>query len=213
TINSQNALEVQDAANYLLSRYRQPAMRITSITLNPAANPTLWPVCLALELGMRVTVNRRRADGSLISLPCFVENIQTDMGPGVARWVLQLSPVDTTPYGLFASFHTTLANSPSAGATTVTINAGADNTNPAAAQLGGGQQLVLGLGTANQETVTIQSVGTTTTGWTTAVITLTAATTKSHVAGDTVCEPLPAGVTDPTIWDASAKFDTTAFSY
>ncbi|NUR03275.1 MAG: hypothetical protein HOY79_44210 [Streptomyces sp.] len=213
TINSQSALEVQDAANYLLSRYRQPAVRVTSITLNPAANPSLWPVCLNLELGMRVTVNRRRADGSLISLPCFVENIQTDTGPGVARWVLQLSPVDTTPYGLFASFHTTLANSPAAGATTVTINAGTDNTNPAAAQLGGGQQLVLGLGTANQETVTIQSVAATTSGWATAVITLTAATTKAHVAGDVVCEPLPTGVTDPTTWDGSARFDTTAFSY
>ncbi|MFH8380632.1 hypothetical protein ACH4E7_06780 [Kitasatospora sp. NPDC018058] len=213
TINSQSALEVQDAANYLLSRYRQPAMRITSITLNPAANPTLWPVCLNLELGMRVTVNRRRADGSLISLACFVENIQTDMSRDTARWVLQLSPVDTTPYGLFASFHTTLATSPAAGVTTVTINAGADNTNPAAAQLGSGQQLVLGLGTATQETVTIQSVGATTAGWTTAVLTLTTATTKAHTAGDVVCEPLPTGVTDPTTWDSVAKFDSTAFSY
>ncbi|MET8624531.1 hypothetical protein ABZW30_12370 [Kitasatospora sp. NPDC004669] len=213
TINSQSALEVQDAANYLLSRYRQPATRVTSLTLNPAANPALWPVCLSLELGMRVTVNRRRADGSLISLACFVENIQTDMARDTARWVLQLSPVDTTPYGLFASFHTSLNGSPAAGVTSITINAGADNTNPAAAQLGQGQQLVLGLGTANQETVTVQSVGTTTAGWTTAVITLTAATVSAHTAGDTVCEPLPAGVTDPTTWDNVAKFDAAAFSY
>ncbi|MGA5819736.1 hypothetical protein ACPC54_17985 [Kitasatospora sp. NPDC094028] len=213
TINSQSALEVQDAANYLLSRYRQPAVRVTAITLNPAANPALWPVCLSLELGMRVTVNRRRADGSLISLPCFVENIQTDMAKDTARWVLQLSPVDTTPYGLFASFHTTLNTIPAAGATTVTINAGADTANPAAAQIGGGQQLVLGLGAANQETVTVQSVGATTAGWTTAVLTLAAATTKAHAAGDTVCEPLPAGITDPTTWDTSARFDSAAFSY
>lgn len=213
TINSQSALEVQDAANYLLSRYRQPAVRVTAITLNPAANPALWPVCLSLELGMRVTVNRRRADGSLISLPCFVENIQTDMAADTARWILQLSPVDTTPYGLFASFHCTLNGSPAAGVTSITINAGADTTNPAVAQIGPGQQLVLGLGTANQETVTVQSVGSTTAGWSTAVLTLTAATTKSHSNGDTVCEPLPAGVTDPTTWDGSAKFDAAAFSY
>ncbi|MFI6117483.1 hypothetical protein [Kitasatospora sp. NPDC051164] len=213
TVNSQSAPEVQDAANYLLSRYRQPAVRVTAITLNPAANPTLWPVCLSLELGMRVTVNRRRADGSLISLPCFVENIQTDMSADAARWILQLSPADLTPYGLFASFHTTLNGSPTSGVTSITINAGADNTNPAAAQIGAGQQLVLGLGTANQETVTVQSVSATTAGWTTAVITLTAATTKAHTNGDVVCEPLPAGTTDPTAWDASAKFDSAAFSY
>src|SRR5690349_24242968 len=56
------------------------------------------------------------------------------------------------------------------------------------------RSLVLGLGTANQETVTILSVGTTSPGWTTATITLQAATTKSHTSGDTVCEPLPTGV-------------------
>jgi hypothetical protein len=122
--------------------------------------------------------------------------------------------VDVTPYGVFASFHTTLATSPGAGATTVTINAGADNTNLARAQLTGGQQLVLGQNTANQETVTIAAggVAVTSPGWTTCVLTLTAATTKAHTAGDVVCEPLPAGTTDPTTWDGTV-FDSRAFAY
>ncbi|NUS29184.1 MAG: hypothetical protein HOV92_33900 [Streptomyces sp.] len=215
TINSSSAQECQDAANYLTSRYKQPAVRVAALKIHVSANPAVWGTCLALELGTRVRVMRRPpSPASPIQIECFVESISWEFGDnGDAYLTLQCSPADLTPYGLFASFHTTLANSPAAGVTTVTINAGADNTNPAAAQIGQGQQLVLGLGTANQETVTVQSVSATTSGWSTAVLTLTAATTKSHAAGDTVCEPLPSGATSAATWDSSARFDSVAFSY
>ncbi|MGE7437940.1 hypothetical protein [Kitasatospora sp. NPDC001175] len=216
TVNSASTQECQDAANYLLSRYKSPAVRVSSVTLHPSANPSLlWPVCLSLELGTRIRVMRRPpAPAAAIQVDCFVENIAWEFGDdGEARVTLQCSPADLTPYGLFASFHTTLNTTIASGVSSIVIRNGADNTNPAAAQLGYGQQLVLGLGTANQEMVTIQSVGTTTSGWTTATITLQAATTKSHTAGVTVCEPLPTGVTDPTTWDATSKFDSIAFAY
>lgn len=214
TINSSSTAECQDAANYLLSRYKQPVQRVSSIKLHPSANPALWPVCLSLELGMRVRVMRRPPNLPTIQVDCFVENIQWDMDDRGEAWVtLQCSPADLTPYAVFASFHTTLASAVAAGATSITINAGADNQNPAAAQLGQGQQLVLGLGTANQETVTVQTISATSSGWTTAVITLQSATTLSHNSGDTVCEPLPSGVTDPTTYDASSAFDASAFAY
>ncbi|MFE5582566.1 hypothetical protein [Kitasatospora sp. NPDC056531] len=215
TINSSSTQECQDAANYLTSRYKQPAVRIAALKIHVSANPSIWAACLGLELGTRVRVMRRPpAPASPIQIECFIESLSWEFGDnGDAYLTLQCSPADLTPYGLLASFHTTLNGSPAAGATTITINAGADNTNPAASQLGQGQQLVLGLGTANQETVTVKSVGTTTAGWTTAVITLTAATAQNHSVGDTVCEPLPAGVTDPTTWDSVARFDSTAFSY
>lgn len=216
TVNASSTQECQDAANYLLSRYKNPAVRVSALRLHPSANPTLmWPVCLSLELGTRIRVMRRPpSPAAAIQADCFVENISWEFGDDGNAWVtLQCSPVDLTPYGLFASFHTTLATSPSSGVTSITIANGADNTNPAAAQLSQGQQLVLGQNTANQETVTILSVGATSPGWTTAVITLQAATTKSHSSGDVVCEPLPAGVTDPTTWDNSAKFDSMAFAY
>lgn len=215
TVNASSAQECQDAANYLVGRYKNPAARVSSLRLHPSANPSLlWPVCLSLELGTRVRVMRRPLGVAASQIDCFIENIQWDLGDdGEAFVTLQCSPVDLTPYGLFASFHTTLNNSPTAGVTTITINAGADSTNPAAAQIGYGQQLVLGQNTANQETVTVKTVATTSPGWTTAVITLQAATTKSHTAGDTVCEPLPTGITDPTTWDSVSKFDQVAFSY
>lgn len=217
TVNSTSAQECQSAADYLESRYRQPAQRVASLTLKPSANPALlWPVCLALELGTRVRVMRRPpAPAAAMSIDCFVESIVWRIGDnGIAVVTLQCSPIDITPYGVFAAFHTTLNGSPGAGVSTVTINAGADNTNVARSQLTGGQQLVLGLGTANQETITIAAggVATTSPGWTTCVLTLTAPTTKSHTAGDVVCEPLPAGTTDPTTWDGTV-FDNRAFAY
>jgi hypothetical protein len=147
-------------------------------------------------------------------IECFVENIAWDFGDdGEAFQTLQCSPADLTPYGIFAAWHTTLTSTIASGVATVTVNASADNTNPLAAQLAAGDQIVLGQNTANQETVTVASVGATSPGWTTATINLTANTTKGHTAGDTVCEVLPAGTTDPTTWDAVSKFDAVAFSY
>jgi hypothetical protein len=214
TINSSSALECQDAANYLLSRYKNPATRVSAIKLHPSANPALWPVCLALELGTRVRVMRRPPGVPATQIECFVENMAWDFGDdGEAFLTLQCSPADLTPYGIFAAWHTTLTSTIASGVATVTVNASADNTNPLAAQLAAGQQIVLGQNTANQETVTVLSVGATSPGWTTAVITLTANTTKGHTAGDSICEPLPAGVTDPTTYDAVGKFDSAAFAY
>jgi hypothetical protein len=215
TINSSSALECQDAANYMLSRYKTALTRVQLLKVHVSANPALWPTLLSLELGTRVRVMRRPpSPAPTIQVECYAEAIQWDWDDhGEAFMTLQCSPADSTPYAIFAAFHTTLNGSPAAGVTSITINAGADNTNLAAAQLGPGQQLVLGLNTANQETVTIKAVGATSPGWTTATITLTAATTKSHTNGDTVCEPLPSGVTDPTVYDNSAKFDSIAFAY
>jgi hypothetical protein len=214
TVNSNSTLECQDAANYLLSRYRQPATRVSGIKLHPSANPAMWPVCLALELGTRVRVMRRPNGAPASIIECFVENIVWDFSDtGDATVTLQCSPADTTPYAVFAAWHTTLATTIAPGVTSITVNASQDTVNPLAAQLGPGQQIVLSQGTANQETVTVQAVGATSSGWTTAVMTLTAATTKAHTAGDLVNEPLPAGVTDPATYDASSKFDSTAFAY
>jgi hypothetical protein len=214
TINSTSSGECQDAAGYLLSRYRQPAQRVSSIKLHPSANPALWPVCLGLELGARVRVMRRPPGGAPVQVDCFVENIAWEFDNTGEAWVtLQCSPADLTPYAIFAAFHTTLASTIAAGVSTITINAGSDNQNPAAAQIGQGQQLVLGLGTANAETVTVLSVASTSPGWATATVTLQAATTQAHTAGDIVCEPLPSGITDPATYDASAKFDASNFAY
>ncbi|PJM98135.1 hypothetical protein CG740_37260 [Streptomyces sp. CB01201] len=214
TVNSTSPQECQDAASYLVSRYKQPAYRVAALKLHPSAYPALWPVLLGLELGTRVRVMKRPFGAPAITIDCFVESIQYDLSDQNDAWcTLQCSPADLTPYGILAAWHTTLKTTVASGVTSITINNSADNTNPLAAQLAAGTQIVLGQNTANQETVTVLSVGATSTGWTSAVLTLTAATTKAHTAGDLINEALPAGTTDPTTWDAVAKFDSVAFAY
>lgn len=214
TVNTTSATEAQDAANYLLSRYKQPLARISGLVLHPGGNSALWAVCFNLELGTRVRVMRRPpAPYPTVQVDCFVENLAWNLSTnGDATLTLQCSPADTLTYAVWAAWHTTLTSGIAAGVSSITVNASQDTTNPLAAQLAAGQQLVLGQGTANQETVTVQSVGATSAGWTTAVITLTAPTTKSHSAGDWVNEPLPTGVTDPTAYDYSA-FDQAVYAY
>jgi hypothetical protein len=114
---------------------------------------------------------------------------------------------------MFAAWHTTLGSAAASGTSTLTVNASADNVNPLAAQLPVGQQLTLDPGSSSAETVTVLAVGVTSSGWTSAALTLAAPTTKSHASGAVVCEVLPAGVTDPTTWDAVAQFDSIAFAY
>lgn len=214
TVNASSALECQDAADYALSRYKAPLNRITALQLHPSANPALWPVCLGLELGTRVRVMRRPPGLTATQLDVFVENISWSFDDkNEAVLTLQCSPADITPYKIFAAFHTTLNATVASGVGSVVIDHGQDNTNLAAQQLWPGQQLVLGQNTANAETVTILAVGATSPGWSTATVTLTAPTSKAHTAGDVICEPLPAVITDPTTWDAVSAFDAAAFAY
>lgn len=214
SVNTTSAAEAQDAASYLLSRYKAPLARVTGLVLHPGGNPALWPVCLSLELGTRVRVMRRPpAPYPPVQVDCFVENISWNLATTAdATVTLQCSPADPLTYGVWAAWHTTLAVSYSSGISTISLNAGQDNTNPLATQLAAGQQLVIGQGTAQAETVTVQAVGATSPGWTTGAITLTSALTQPHVAGDVVCEPLPAGVTDPTAYDYSA-WDQVVYAY
>ncbi|MGW0795894.1 hypothetical protein [Streptomyces sp. NPDC002692] len=213
TVNSSSSLEVQDAAGYLASRYKRPAVRMSAIKLHPSAIPAMWPALLALELGTRARVMRRPNGAPAIQAEVFVEKIDWSFDDENEAWcTLQCSPADTTQYAIFAAWHTTLATTISSGVSSITVNASADNVNPLAAQIAAGEQLVLDPGGANAETVTVSAVGATSSGWTTAVITLTAPTTKAHTAGITVCESLPVGVTDPTTWDYS-QFDAVAFAY
>jgi hypothetical protein len=214
TVNSSSALECQDAADYLLARYKAPLSRLSTLRLVPSANPAMWPVCLSLELGTRVRVMRRPTNLPVTQIDCFVENIAWSFDDqGNAAVTLQCSPADLNIYGVWAAWHTTLASSIASGVSTITVNASADTTNPLGSQLAAGQLLVLGQNTAAQETVTVQSVGASSPGWTTATIILTAPTSQSHTAGDLVNEPLPTGATDPTLYDPAAAWDAVVYAY
>lgn len=214
TVNASNPLEVQDASNYIKSRYAQPATRVASMKLHPSAYPALWPVCLALELGTRVRVMRRPNGAPAIQIEAFVENLAwTHDDKGDAVLIVQCSPADTTLYGMRAAWHTVTFQAYAAGVSGIAVKPNGDSANPLATQIAPGTTVVIEPGGANQESFTVSAVGATSPGWTSGVLASASATTKAHAAGVVICEALPAGITAPATWDAAAMFDAKAFAY
>lgn len=239
---STNPQECQDKAAYLTSRYAAPAVRYSSIVLNVGANPRLWPVATALEIGTRVRVMRRPPGyTNPIQFDGWVESLSwTFDDQNNAQVALQLSPVDTNPYTLMAALHTTLAQPAAVNATSLTLEALADAaTNPAQCYFYLGQRLTIGSGTSSSQQVTVTALPNVTPGYTTFTLGVSALTASAS-AGAVLCEALPAAtrhmryggpsgqqllldpVTDPTTWDTvlvpgqatpEGAFDNGVFAY
>jgi hypothetical protein len=206
--------EIFDAANYLLSRYRQPRQRIATLVLNPGAVPALWIKALSMELGVRVRVMRRPPGAPAIQFDGFVESLAWSMDDqNNATLTIEASPADPMPYAAFTTLRSSVQTATTVGATSLTLTALADAAiNPAAANIAPGQVLVLDPGLSTAESVTVQSVSTTTPGYSAFTVTLTAATTQAHAAGAVVCEPFPNWQkTTLAVFEPLAVFDTAVF--
>lgn len=88
-------------AQFLLSRYKEPGIRVQSLTIEPAANPTVaWPAALGLPLGGLIEVKRRNVWD--VSNPTdkfvYVENITHDITPDRWQTRFELSPADVQTY-------------------------------------------------------------------------------------------------------------------
>lgn len=94
TVNAANDFLVQQAGLALTTRYDTPALRVSTLTLNPAANPALWTAALNLDIGDRVTV-KRRTNAVTMAADFYVEQINHtgDMDASTWQVQLQLSPV------------------------------------------------------------------------------------------------------------------------
>lgn len=212
--------ECQDQADYLVSRYKDPHLRINKLTVHPSAMakalPGIWPAMLGLDLGSRFLVNRRPPSPAVTeSLPVFVEQQNwTAKDNNDVTIDLQGAPADLTPYALFTTLHASLKNAVSGPTNSIVLKPLSDAaTNPANATLYAGQQLTIDYGLSTQETVTIQSVGATSPGYTSVTLTLTGNTTQLHSAGANVSEVMPAGSASTTIYDQLAIFGTALFAY
>jgi hypothetical protein len=99
TLNTQYDTEATDAANWLLSTHKAPHQRINTLTIEPASNPSLWPVALGVAIGDRITV-KRRTQVFTMSADYFVESIAHNQGPGAWTVSLQASPASlwATPW-------------------------------------------------------------------------------------------------------------------
>lgn len=92
-----------NAAQFYVSEYKDPLLRVTGMTLNPrGSGTTLFPQALARELTDRITVRRRpQGVGSVIEQFTVIEGIKHDFGP--KRWstTWSLSPAFGDAVGNF----------------------------------------------------------------------------------------------------------------
>ena len=90
--------EALSQAQYLLSRYKDPALRAKSILIKPDANPTLlWPHILGFDIGTRITLQLAQA---VIDTDYHIEGIQHDWDARGNLWRTkwQLSDADAQAY-------------------------------------------------------------------------------------------------------------------
>lgn len=84
---------IVDAANVRLALYKQPAMRIQTLGVNPRANTTIYTGLIGDEIGTRITVKRRpQSVGSVISKELLIEGVSHDIGPRTWSSTYNLSP-------------------------------------------------------------------------------------------------------------------------
>lgn len=103
TLQVNSDFDLSQAATFYLARYAAPggapgtgtAPRISKITLNPSADPTMWGFILALDLSQRITVTFATSAGVTITGDYYVENISESHDPATITHLvdLQLSPV------------------------------------------------------------------------------------------------------------------------
>lgn len=84
---------IVDAANVRLALYKQPAMRIQTLGVNPRANTTIYTGLIGDEIGTRITVKRRpQSVGTVISKELLIEGVSHDIGPMSWSSTYNLSP-------------------------------------------------------------------------------------------------------------------------
>lgn len=96
-----DARVAQGHAEYILSRYKDPMLRVASITIKPWRDPdNLIPQVLGREIGDRITVKRRpQGVGDPIVSESLIEAVSHAFSPS-GTWTVtwSLSPVDTANY-------------------------------------------------------------------------------------------------------------------
>ena len=83
SVSSTNGQDAYDRAYWSLNKYDQPAMRLRQITVNAAANPSVFTKCFTTGIASVATVNRRPLGAAPYSLPVQIEQVAFDIGPSV----------------------------------------------------------------------------------------------------------------------------------
>lgn len=92
--------QTRDFAQWIVNRFKDPALRVETMTVLPEANPDdLYPVILDLELGSPVMVERTPLGlGNTISQRVVVEGYTETITPEVYSFVASISEADLSTY-------------------------------------------------------------------------------------------------------------------
>lgn len=82
--------ESTNLANFLVSQYSQPQLRVAQVELIPGANPAQFATLLGLDIGDFITLNRRPIGAPLISLNVMIIGIHHDIEWGKGKWSVKL---------------------------------------------------------------------------------------------------------------------------
>lgn len=83
-------------AEYLLARYKDPVLRVPTLTLDPFTQPALWPIVLGYDIGTQVTVTRRPGGAASISAPFFIERVSHEVSGQGWKTTWMLSPASVS---------------------------------------------------------------------------------------------------------------------
>lgn len=215
TINPNVVQGGTNIANYLLSQFKDPHTRLNGLTVDLAGNPSALNSVAGLNFSDLVQVNRRPALAPSKSLACFIEQMEwsgDDTGANL-KVHFQMSPVNQYQYGVISAAWAKLTGPIAAGVNVITVGPIQGNSGIAAqCVIPPNYQMTLGYGTANQETVTVQSVQAVSAGYTSVQLTLTANTTKSHALNDVICDPKPGNAAIPPVGTYPSCFDAVSLT-
>lgn len=213
TINPQLVSGGKNIADYLLSQFKDPHTRVPGLTIDLSTSPARQAAVLDLRFADLVHVRKRPAGAPMKELGCFIEQMTwSGDDTGKLQLALSLSPATQYEYWMISAAWAPLLSAAAAGATTVTVGPIQNNADIAAQYvLPAPYTMTLGYGTANAETVTVTAVQAVAAGYTSVQLTLAAATTHTHAAGDLICEPepgnitIPPGGTYPSVYDGASE--------
>lgn len=87
TVESASVEDAYDRTNWLLNKYDQPSMRVRTMTVDAASNPSVFSKLLPIDIGSTATVNRRPMGATgTYSLPVSIQQIGFDIGPSVFQF-------------------------------------------------------------------------------------------------------------------------------
>jgi hypothetical protein len=83
---------VMNCANFLLTNFARPALRVSKVTVDAALNPEAWPFVLSAGVGDSVAFTRTPVGGAPVTGTFTILSVEPDLAPDKARFTYVLAP-------------------------------------------------------------------------------------------------------------------------